>query len=112
MAIGARVLMFQLLDTLALGGGQRIEKGLVVVGVVPDGADGVGLSVDEELVVGFGVVGAYPAWRERAELVFHAKAGWGWDAVVSVPMVVVAGDVEEVVGVEVGLLAAAARSRS
>lgn len=98
MTIRPRVAMFQLLNPIALGGRQRVEKVLVVVGVVPDGADGVGFGVDEELVVGFGVVGAHPTFGQRAELVFHAKAGRRRDAVVPV-VVVVAGDVEEVVGV-------------
>ena len=74
---------------------------------MPDGAEGVGFGVDEELVVGFRVVGAYPAFGERTELVFHAKASWGRDSLV--PVVVVAGDVKEVVGVDVGS-AAGARS--
>ena len=94
-------------NALALGGGKGVQILVVVVGVVPDGAEGVGFGVDEELVVGFGVVGAYPTFWQRAELVFHAKARGSWDAIVSV--VVVAGDVEEVVGVDGGA-AAGARS--
>ena len=94
------MLALQLLDAIALSGRERVEVLVVVVGVVPDGAEGVGFGVDEELVVGFGVVGAHPAFGKRTELVFHAQAGRGRNAIVSV--VVVAGDVEEVVGVDGG----------
>ncbi len=66
---------------LALGGGESVEVGGVVVGVGPDGAGGGGGRVDEELVVGLRVVLAGPAGGEGAAFVFHAAAGEGRDAI-------------------------------
>ena len=47
----------------------------------PDGARGVGVGVDKELVVLFIVELADPAFGQRALFVFHRAAGGGRDAI-------------------------------
>lgn len=61
----------QVLDAFTLGAAEGGEVLVVVVGVMPDGAWGLGERVDEELVVRFMVVVADPAVGEIARLVFH-----------------------------------------
>lgn len=69
------------LQVLALLAAERFEVGVVVVGVVPDGAGGIGVCVNEELVAFFAVVLADPTVGEGARLILHGPAAVDGDAV-------------------------------
>jgi hypothetical protein len=68
-------------DLVALVGREGVEVGVIVIGVMPNGTWWRGHSVDEELMLGFGVELAHPTVRKGAELIFHAAAGGEGNAV-------------------------------